>query len=139
MAKRAVDLSAFCGIAVVPPPDGVESNLIDPPTLTASIWAVSMVMLISALFFLVARVFVNIRKLSAPDCGFLFSTRWLSLTHNAPDFAIIAMVFSIAYSACEISTWKWQRHIYDIPLCWINQDFIKVCLTWGYSTDGVHD
>lgn len=65
MSLGGIDLCQFPSGA---PPDGEQSNFVDPPTLAAATWGIAISMTVWALLFSMARIYVNFRKLGASDC-----------------------------------------------------------------------
>lgn len=52
-----------------PPPDGVQPNFTDPPSLGPAIIGVSATMIFLAGVFVTGRVIANVRKLGWSDCN----------------------------------------------------------------------
>ncbi|KAK3937250.1 hypothetical protein QBC46DRAFT_416578 [Diplogelasinospora grovesii] len=86
----------LCQVPAAPAPDGTVSNFVNPPSLAAALMSVEGIMTAFAIFFSVARLYVNIRKLVWADY-----------------FALIAFCMSIAILGIEATLLRMARHIWD--------------------------
>ncbi|KAH8754762.1 hypothetical protein F5883DRAFT_431082 [Diaporthe sp. PMI_573] len=91
------------------PPDGEQSNFVNPSTLAATTWGIAISMTAWALVFTLARIYVNFRKLRASDY-----------------FVIIAMILGITYAGICIALRRWARHLWDLPVCWVTGEYMKL-------------
>lgn len=110
-------------IPIRPPPPGISSNFVDPPTLAPTILAVNIVMMTWALLFVVIRLYVNFharRGLATDDY-----------------FCIISTVLVVGWTGLNFTTLRYAVHIYDIPLAAVtasyNKRFYAVNLMIGLS------
>ncbi|KAI1656822.1 hypothetical protein F4813DRAFT_361964 [Daldinia decipiens] len=102
----------LCKIPTVPPPPGRSSDLdnADMKSLTISL---GVILTTIAVFFSLGRLYANFRKLTASDV-----------------FVFVAIISNTATVVLMIIYAKYFRHIWNIPLCWINDNFGKIAFAW---------
>ncbi|KAI0103467.1 hypothetical protein F4814DRAFT_455914 [Daldinia grandis] len=102
----------LCKIPTGVPPPGESSDLnnSDLKYLTISL---GIILTTIAVGFSLGRLYANFRKLTAGDF-----------------FVFIAIISNTATVVLMIIYAKYFRHIWDIPLCWINDNFGKIAYAW---------
>ncbi|KAI5921810.1 hypothetical protein F4810DRAFT_325326 [Camillea tinctor] len=97
-----------CTVPSGMPPPGQTWNFDNPVSVASITIAICTIMTACALVFVTARIYVNKRALNLSDY-----------------FMIVATVLDLAFAGVIISMIKYNRHQWDIPLCWINGQYMK--------------
>lgn len=100
------------GVPVGPPPPGISSNFLNPPTLAPITVTVSILLLVWTLLFVVIRLHANFR---AP--------RGLGIDDY---FCIIATISAVTYMGLVFSLNRVARHNFDVPWLWIDAKYLKI-------------
>ncbi|KAK3689097.1 hypothetical protein B0T22DRAFT_377891 [Podospora appendiculata] len=99
----------LCAIPAGAPPAGETSNLVDPTSLAEVTIALCVITTALAVFFALARIFVNWHKLTLSDY-----------------FMASSAVLTITYTGLIITLSRYNRHQWDVPACWFNARYIKI-------------
>ncbi|KAK3317337.1 hypothetical protein B0T19DRAFT_405038 [Cercophora scortea] len=99
----------LCAIPAGPPPAGQTSNLVNPTSLAEVTIAICVITTAAAVFFAVARMFVNWHKLTLSDYFMASST-----------------ALTITYTGLIITLSRYNRHQWDVPACWFNARYIQI-------------
>ncbi|KAL2045118.1 hypothetical protein ABVK25_012223 [Lepraria finkii] len=98
-------------VPAAPPPPGVVPNLVDPENLEAVTIAFSVLMIVFTLTAVALRLYSTVRV-----------TRSTGLEDY---FCIIALILLYIYVGFVFSLNKYSRHIWDIPLIWVDVAYFK--------------
>ncbi|KAJ8122587.1 hypothetical protein ONZ43_g1255 [Nemania bipapillata] len=98
----------LCKIPAGKAPDGWKSNLVNPETLAPATISVVTILTVWAFTFAVARFYVNWRKYKLADY-----------------FMACGLILSITYSGLIISLNRYNRHMWDVPVCWLTPSYLK--------------
>ncbi|KAI0843807.1 hypothetical protein F5Y00DRAFT_250189 [Daldinia vernicosa] len=104
----------LCSIPMSPLPDGqTEPNFVNPSSLQKTTIAVFIVLLMLTYTFVLARTWANRQKLQLSDY-----------------FTLAALLLHSSNIGIIISLSKYNRHQWDIPLCWYYRpDYLKKLYT----------
>ncbi|KFA54235.1 hypothetical protein S40293_08142 [Stachybotrys chartarum IBT 40293] len=103
----------LCQAASGSPPDTLtQSNFVDPPSLSTTNIAVSSVLLFFTYLFVVGRFYTNKYKLKWSDY-----------------FTLIGLIFHSANAGVIFSMTRYNRHQWDIPVCWYNAAYLQRLFT----------
>lgn len=109
--KPNTSLEGLSGIPAGIPPPGISPNFVNPQTLAPAILAVSIVMMLWTIVFVIIRLYTNFH---AP--------RGLGIDDY---FSIIAIALATASTGLIFSINRMARHIFDIPIDWVDGDYLK--------------
>ncbi|KEY73683.1 hypothetical protein S7711_07729 [Stachybotrys chartarum IBT 7711] len=98
----------LCQIPVGQPPQGQVVDFNDPGLRDVTI-AVGVISTSAAVFLGVGRLYANLRKYSLSDL-----------------FVFLAILLNVAQVVLMIAYVRYFRHDWDIRLCWLNAEFMKV-------------
>lgn len=99
-------LALLAKVPVVTPPQGIQSNFVNPPTRTALQTWVTSIFLAIAMIFYVNRVYVKTRlmKTWSWDDGTFTSTLKLDWTlWNFKTRAILTFISDLGYNCCRLT------------------------------------
>ncbi|KAI2769587.1 hypothetical protein F4815DRAFT_439012 [Daldinia loculata] len=102
----------LCKIPTGIPPPGQSSDL-DNADLKSLTISLGVILTTIAVVFSLGRLYVNFRKLTAGDF-----------------FVFVAIISNTATVVLMIIYAKYFRHIWNMPLCWINDNFGKIAYAW---------
>ncbi|KAI0547064.1 hypothetical protein F4679DRAFT_598018 [Xylaria curta] len=98
----------LCQIPAAKAPEGWHTNLSNPPTLSPVTIAIITILTTWALTFAIIRLFVNRNKLRLADY-----------------FIAAGIILSVTYSGLIISLHQYNRHMWDVPVCWLTPGYLK--------------
>ncbi|KAI0896232.1 hypothetical protein F4806DRAFT_54309 [Annulohypoxylon nitens] len=98
----------LCATPAGQPPDGSPPNFNNPESLSTATLAVGCVMVTLTTIFVSARIWINWGKLRRSD--------YLTL---------IAFALQVGFSGIIMSLHKFNRHLWDIPICWMTPGYLK--------------
>ncbi|KFA68082.1 hypothetical protein S40285_02572 [Stachybotrys chlorohalonatus IBT 40285] len=102
----------LCQIPAGQPPRGEVVDFNDPGLRDVTI-AVGVISTSAAVFLGVGRLYANLRKYSLSDL-----------------FVFLAILLNIAQVGLMIGYVRYFRHDWDIRLCWLNAEFMKISYVW---------
>ncbi|KAJ3577844.1 hypothetical protein NPX13_g2718 [Xylaria arbuscula] len=103
----------LCSIPAGMSPDKSPPNFDNPESLATATIAVSSVMIFLTTTFVGARVWTNRRVLKWSDCK------------QYTDLTIISYILQTGFTSIVISLHQFDRHIWDIPACWLDDTYLK--------------
>ncbi|KAL5120454.1 hypothetical protein ACEQ8H_001744 [Pleosporales sp. CAS-2024a] len=110
MAGNAVQAPPdLCRVPARPPPAGQVSDFVNPVSLAPAKIAVISILLLWASIFTAGRFYVNLRKLTKADY-----------------FALVSLLISITILGLMCSETRSDRHMWDIPACFIDGKFSRM-------------
>ncbi|KAI1074415.1 hypothetical protein F5B20DRAFT_563668 [Whalleya microplaca] len=105
MASIPIDL---CAIPAIESPDG-KYNLENPTTLAPMTLSVGVILATISVILTLTRTYMNRRKLGSADYC-----------------ALAACVINVAFTGDILAQIKYNRHLWDIPACWITGTYLKI-------------
>ncbi|KID97608.1 hypothetical protein MAJ_06480, partial [Metarhizium majus ARSEF 297] len=125
----------FCQLPSGVPPDGLVPDFSNA-SLKPVIISVSVILTTVATVFGLGRLYVNARKFTWSDCTAIpikAHTR-LASRDDANDshlvFVTLAILSNIADAVTMIAFSRLFRHSWDMPLCWVNEEYQKLTYVW---------
>ncbi|KAK2611455.1 hypothetical protein N8I77_004793 [Diaporthe amygdali] len=122
----------LCAIPGGTPPDGQVSNFDDPTTLMQDLTiSLTVIPTFLAIFIASGRLWANFKRRTWSDGD--YST---SKTAKMPQKMLTSIFDSPGppchSNCCYSNCVKYYRHIWDVPLCWLNDQFFQ--LAYAYET-----
>ncbi|KAI1211124.1 uncharacterized protein F4807DRAFT_25650 [Annulohypoxylon truncatum] len=105
MSSTQIDL---CAVPAGPSPDG-EYNFENPTNLTPVITSISTILLAISVILALLRMRTNREKL-----------------HPADWWTLVAVVINIVFTGVVLAQHKFNRHQWDIPVCWFTGTYFRI-------------
>ncbi|TVY48328.1 hypothetical protein LOCC1_G001473 [Lachnellula occidentalis] len=105
MPSTLVDL---CTVPAAIPPDG-KPNFTNPTTLAPVTIAIGVILATFSVILTFGRMYMNRRRLCDADY-----------------FALAACIINIAFTGDILAQYKFNRHQWDIPVCWFTGGYFKI-------------